>query len=95
MVTPTLSALLSFASPEGAQGETLGFAQGIAGMGRVIGPLIAGTMYALGGPGTPFLLGAALVVLSALLVIPALPVPHVKSPAKEVSDETPVVAEKL
>jgi DHA1 family tetracycline resistance protein-like MFS transporter len=95
MVTPTLSALLSFASPEGAQGETLGFAQGIAGMGRVIGPLIAGTIYALGGPGTPFLLGAGLVVLATLLAIPALPTPHVKSPAKEESNETYIMTENL
>jgi MFS transporter, DHA1 family, tetracycline resistance protein len=93
MVTPTISALLSFASPAAAQGETLGFAQGIAGMGRVIGPLIAGTIYALGGPGTPFLLGAGLVLLATLLAIPALPTPHLKYPEQENIEEEQVVVE--
>ena len=92
MVSPTISALLSFASPSGAQGETLGFAQGIAGMGRVIGPLLAGTIYALSGPSTPFLLGAGLVLLAALIAIPTLASPSTKSPAKEESEETQLVA---
>ncbi len=93
MVTPTISAMLSFASPAAAQGETLGFAQGIAGMGRVIGPLIAGTIYALGGPGTPFLLGAGLVLLATLLAIPALPTPHLKNSEQENIEEKQVVVE--
>jgi len=93
MVSPTISALLSFASPSEAQGETLGFAQGIAGLGRVIGPLIAGTIYTLGGPSTPFLLGAGLVLLAALIAIPTLASPSTKSPAKEASEEKQLVAE--
>jgi multidrug resistance protein len=68
-VTPTVSSLLSFASPANAQGETLGFAQGLAGLGRILGPLIAGSVYASGGPGMPFLLGAALVTLALLLAL--------------------------
>ncbi len=95
MVSPTISALLSFASPSEAQGETLGFAQGIAGLGRVIGPLIAGTIYALGGPTSPFLIGAGLVLLAALIAIPTLASPPTKSPAKEAIEETQLVAEKL
>jgi multidrug resistance protein len=71
-VTPMVSALLSFASPPTAQGETLGLAQGVAGLGRVIGPLAAGSIFALGGPGAPFLLGSALVVLAALFALPVL-----------------------
>jgi multidrug resistance protein len=71
-VTPMVSALLSFASPPTSQGETLGFAQGVAGLGRVIGPLAAGSIFAIGGPGAPFFFGSALVVLAALIVLPAL-----------------------
>jgi MFS transporter, DHA1 family, tetracycline resistance protein len=71
-VTPVVSALLSFASPPTAQGETLGLAQGVAGLGRVIGPLAAGSAFAIGGPGAPFFLGSALVVLAALIALPAL-----------------------
>lgn len=71
-ISPTISTLLSFASPAEAQGETLGFAQGIAGLGRIIGPLAAGSLFALGGPGAPFLGGAGLVLIAAIVALPAL-----------------------
>lgn len=72
-VTPTLSTLLSFASPTEAQGETLGLAQGIAGLGRVVGPLLAGVLFQLGGAGAPFLVGGILAALAAALLLPSLP----------------------
>jgi len=75
-VTPVVSALLSFASPPTRQGETLGLAQGVAGLGRIIGPLAAGSIFAIGGPGAPFILGSALVVLAALIALPALSSKH-------------------
>ena len=75
-VAPMVSALLSFASPPTKQGETLGLAQGAAGLGRVIGPLAAGSIFAIGGPGAPFILGSALVVLAALIALPALSSKH-------------------
>ena len=73
-VTPTVSALLSFVSQAEAQGETLGFAQGVAGLGRVAGPLAAGSLFAMAGPGSPFLIGGILVALAVVLALPALPV---------------------
>jgi multidrug resistance protein len=73
-VTPTISTLLSFASPETAQGETLGFAQGLSGLGRIVGPLIAGSFYAFAGPGSPFLISAGLVIVALLIALPGLPV---------------------
>lgn len=76
-VTPVVSALLSFASPPTRQGETLGLAQGAAGLGRVIGPLAAGSIFAVGGSGAPFILGSVLVVLAALIALPALSSKHV------------------
>ncbi len=75
-VTPVVSALLSFASPPTRQGETLGLAQGVSGLGRVIGPLAAGSIFAIGGPGAPFILGSALVVLAALIALPVLSSKH-------------------
>ncbi len=69
-VTPMVSALLSFASPPTTRGEMLGLAQGVAGLGRVIGPLAAGSILAIGGPGAPFFVGSALVVLAALIALP-------------------------
>jgi MFS family permease len=76
VVTPMVSTLLSFASPPGEQGETLGLAQGVAGLGRALGPLAAGSIFALGGPGAPCFLGSALVVLAALIALPALSIKH-------------------
>jgi len=70
-VTPMVSALLSFASPPEARGETLGLAQAAAALARVIGPLAAGSAFAVGGPGAPFLAGSALVLLAALIALPA------------------------
>ena len=75
-VTPVVSALLSFTSPPTRQGETLGFAQGVAGLGRIIGPVAAGSIFAIGGPGAPFIFGSALVVLAALIALPALSSKH-------------------
>ncbi len=73
-VSPTSSALLSFAAPEGAQGATLGVAQGIAGLGRVIGPLLAGALFGSSlGIGSPFVLGGVLSVLALLIALPRLP----------------------
>ncbi|HLV97317.1 MAG TPA: MFS transporter [Ktedonobacterales bacterium] len=82
-VTPTSSALLSFASPPDAQGETLGLAQGVAGLGRIVGPLLAGVLFTV-GVGVPFIAGAVLLALAAVLVVPALPRaqrPEAASPA--------------
>ena len=72
-VAPTLSTLLSFASPTEAQGETLGLAQGIAGLGRVVGPLLAGVLFQFGGAGAPFLVGGILAALAAAILLPSLP----------------------
>jgi multidrug resistance protein len=75
-VTPTISALLSLASPEEAQGETLGLAQGIAGLGRIFGPLGAGALFALGA-GVPFAAGGVVVSLAAALALSRPPArPH-------------------
>ena len=93
-VTPTISTLLSFASSVDTQGETLGFAQGLAGLGRIVGPLIAGSFYAFAGPGSPFLMGAGLIIVALLIALSTLPVnkrteeqpvPHAGEAMKEVS----------
>ena len=72
-VTPTTSALLSLTSSREAQGKVLGLAQGIAGLGRIIGPLFAGSIYTLVGPGAPFLVGSVLTIIAMLIALPAMP----------------------
>jgi multidrug resistance protein len=88
-VTPTVSTLLSFASPAEIQGEMLGLSQGVGGLGRIIGPLTAGTLYAFSAS-TPFIAGGILVLLAALVALPALSAVHrsiqLRSEAAEVHD---------
>ncbi|GCE05547.1 MFS transporter [Dictyobacter aurantiacus] len=71
-ISPTISTLLSFTSPIETQGEMLGLAQGVAGLGRVIGPMIAGSIDALSSPGIPLLLGGLITLLAAMVVLPIL-----------------------
>ncbi len=73
-VAPSVSALLSMASPPERQGEVLGISQGVGGLGRVLGPLVAGALFSGIGPGAPFLFGSALgsaaLVLACIHAIP-------------------------
>ena len=85
-ISPSVSALLSFASPAEAQGATLGLSQGMGGLGRVVGPLLAGATFALGA-GVPFVVGAALALAALVVAAPrlpldqrALPVAHATAP---------------
>jgi DHA1 family tetracycline resistance protein-like MFS transporter len=70
-VTPTSSAVLSLISPENEQGEILGFSQGIGGLGRTIGPVIAGALFSLGA-GIPFLAGGLFAILAILVTLPVM-----------------------
>jgi multidrug resistance protein len=70
-VTPTVSTLLSFASPVEVQGEMLGLSQGVGGLGRIVGPLIAGSLYTFSSA-LPFVVGGILVILAAVVALPAL-----------------------
>lgn len=91
-VTPTISTLLSFASPKDSQGETLGFAQGMAGLGRIVGPLAAGVVFDIGGPGAPFLAGGILVALAALLLFPHLPIINNRQKVADLGPEQAISA---
>jgi MFS family permease len=68
-VTPTNNALLSLATPAEAQGEILGLSQGMAGLGRMVGPMLAGWLFGI-GIGLPFFVGAGLVLLAMLVALP-------------------------
>jgi multidrug resistance protein len=70
-VTPTNNALLSLATPSEAQGEMLGLSQGVAGLGRMIGPMVAGWLFGI-GIGLPFFVGAGLVLLALLVALPRI-----------------------
>lgn len=69
-VTPTSSAVLSLLASEAEQGEILGFSQGLGSLGRMLGPLIAGTLYTL-DPGAPFLAGGVFALVAMLIALSA------------------------
>jgi MFS family permease len=85
------SALASLATPEETQGQTLGVIQSSGGLGRVLGPVAAGWVFAVGGAGAPFVIGGLLVALALLVALPRIPLwPHDDASAAE---QAPKLAE--
>jgi DHA1 family tetracycline resistance protein-like MFS transporter len=64
---PSLNSLISRRSGAGEQGEIMGVAQSVGSLSRVLGPIIAGSLFAAFGHNSPYLWGAVLVG-SALLI---------------------------
>ncbi len=64
---PSLNSLISRRAGADEQGEVLGVAQSVSALSRVIGPMIAGVLFAGIGPGAPFWWGAVLVVLAFVI----------------------------
>ncbi|HEX8730444.1 MAG TPA: MFS transporter, partial [Ktedonobacterales bacterium] len=69
-VSSMSSALTSLATDSESQGQTLSLVQSFGGLGRVVGPLAAGWIFAAGGAGAPFLAGG---VVTAIALLAALP----------------------
>jgi MFS transporter, DHA1 family, tetracycline resistance protein len=61
---PSLSALVSRNAPVSEQGQLLGVSQSLSALGRVIGPVGGGIVFARVGIGAPFYSGAVLVALA-------------------------------
>ena len=69
---PSISALVSRNSPENLQGTSLGLFQGVGTLGRVIGPVIAGLVYAHHLT-LPWIVGALLLVVAAIWMLTLRP----------------------
>ncbi len=69
---PSLNSLISRRAGLDEQGEVMGVAQSVGSLSRVLGPAIAGALFAGLGPDSPFVAGA-IVVAAALLVGLRLP----------------------
>ncbi len=69
-VAATSSAIASLNADRKAQGETLSIVQSIGSLGRIIGPLLAGWIYARAGVGSPFMAGGLLIVVAFFLAMP-------------------------
>jgi len=64
---PSLNSLISRRAGAEEQGEVMGVAQSVASLSRVLGPLLAGALFAGLGRDSPFLCGMVLVVLAAVI----------------------------
>jgi MFS transporter, DHA1 family, tetracycline resistance protein len=76
LTTPSLSALASFQASPQERGTILGAFQSGTSLGRVIGPALAGPIYALVSHSAPFILAAALAI-PAMLMLWRVPEPTV------------------
>ena len=64
---PSLNSLISRRSGAAEQGEVLGVAQSVGSQSRVLGPIMAGALFAGFGRNSPFLVGMVLVIAAGLV----------------------------
>jgi MFS family permease len=75
LVMPCLSALASHYTPLDRQGLSLGVFRSMGSLARAVGPLVGGALFWKFGSETPYLLGAAFLLLPVLMArgLPAAP----------------------
>jgi MFS family permease len=75
MIIPCLTSLVSFYTPSHMQGQSLGIFRSLGSLGRVLGPIYASLVYWKFGSVSAYLIGAALILIPAVLVrkLPAPP----------------------
>lgn len=73
LANPSLSALISLTASKHSQGETLGVAQSLASLGRVLGPLWGGFAFTALGPRTSYAVAGAIMVAMAGLAFAIRP----------------------
>jgi DHA1 family tetracycline resistance protein-like MFS transporter len=69
LVQPALNSLISRRAGGGEQGQVLGVTQSVGSLARVIGPPLAGYLFAGLGRGSPFFGGAVIVALAFFLAL--------------------------
>ena len=68
MIIPCLTSLVSFYTPGHMQGQSMGIFRSLGALGRVIGPIYASLVYWKFGSVNAYLIGAALIVVPAIVV---------------------------
>ena len=68
LATPALNSLIAAQAAEKERGAVMGLSLSVSALGRVVGPMCAGVIFDVYGPGAPFLT-AALLILLALFVM--------------------------
>jgi predicted MFS family arabinose efflux permease len=81
LCNPSVLGIISSLAKAHAQGGTMGFTSSSATLGRIIGPLIGGLVYAIVGPEWPFVVGAVLIATALLVFVIKRPRDVVRDPA--------------
>lgn len=83
LANPSLTSLISRRAAESAQGETLGVAQALASLGRVLGPLWGGFAYAAFSARISYALAGVLMLVTAATALATLPLGRPSPPATD------------
>ena len=66
MLTPSLSGLVSLATPADEQGGILGIYQSLGSLGRAVGPFLGGLAFDVVSPGAPLWMAGIVLWIAAL-----------------------------
>ena len=66
LITPSLSALVSLATPPDEQGGILGIYQSLGSLGRAVGPFLGGLVYDVVSAGAPLWMAGTVLLLAAI-----------------------------
>ena len=69
VASPSVTSLVTEAAPPDRRGEALGYQQSVGAFGRIAGPVVAGALFDHVSVGSPYFLGAGLVVVAFLAVL--------------------------
>ena len=69
LVTPSLSALVSIATPADEQGAIIGVYQSLGSLGRAAGPFFGGLLFDVAGPGAPLWVAGTVLVLASVAAV--------------------------
>ncbi len=69
LCNPSVLTIISTHAKRTTQGGTMGFTASSATLGRIVGPVMGGVIYAKWGPQWPFVAGAGLIVLGMLVFL--------------------------
>jgi MFS family permease len=81
LAMPCLSALVSRYSPDEVQGLVLGAFRSVGALARAVGPVLGGILYWRFGSASPYVVGAAVVLVPLLMSLGLPPVPEAAPPA--------------
>ena len=69
IATPVLTSLVSALSPENERGELIGVFQSVQSLGRIVGPVVGGSLFNYLSPNAPYWAGAIVMAVTFLIAL--------------------------